>query len=498
MHKITLRVLKDNNNNNNNNFSLRLSIIFIIFQGSDLYLNAGGADTPDVTFDLDSTSRSDVTCSSELLVDDLTPDGTSSVGKCPVDLNRLEDITNETINKLEDLEISLDASAMHNTLFTWVTVLNETFYELHLRKYCSDIEMALNDSAEKVRNEVKDNRFMDEAQVLPEISNFSESEFLKCSCNSNSAILSRILSDKDFCYVKDPLNIPSHLLKDIADLAQACFDIDCHGNILRYQKDIAEKRGCDLLEEANTKVGICGCRNKRQREGSTEHSKARICEQMNSDIEELDDENTSDKQDTVVDKTIETIENNSEESGVMVRSKVAPETFDHGGGVTESVEHSVALDQNGITFEISDKDQNNTEIITAFVSRNVGEEKNRIKPSDEHRDKHCNTRSGEADEQGSQGLVTETEKDSDVTKNHWMTAGAGDQSVEESIDTVNVDEKYIERKDISMGFFIRCYLPYLRLSRVREVLLSGKLEYESWCGLVASMEGMFGFEQRLT
>lgn len=476
---------------------MRLGIIFLIYQGSDLYLNAGGADTPDVTFDIDTTSRSDVTNSNQLLVDDLVPDGTSSVGKCPVDLNRLKDITNETIHKLEDSEISLDASAMHSTLCKWMTVLNETFYELHERKYCSDIEMTLNGSAEKVRNEVKDNKSIDEARDLPEIGNFSESEFLKCSCNSNSAILSRILSDKDFCYVKDPLNIPSHLLKDIADLAQACFDIDCHGNILRYQKDIAEKRGCDLLEEANTKVGICECGNKREYEESTGNLKAYICEQTDSEIKELDDENYSDKQDTFEEKTVETIENNTEESGGMVRSKIASDNIEHDGDVTESVEHSVAMDQNGMTFEISDKDQNNTEIITAFVARNAIDEQNPIKPSGEHRDKHGNTKSGETDEQSAKGFVTETEKDSDVTKNHQMTAGAGDQSVEESIDTINVDEKYIKGKDKSMSFFIRCYLPYLRLPRVREVILSGKLGYESWCGLVASMEGMFDFRQRL-
>lgn len=188
-------------------------------------------------------------------------DGTE---KSIVDCEELEQITLKTKETLEDLEILTNTEACYKVLLDWVTILNKTYQKFHLIKY-KDLEseslvetgsnfvdnnvVVSEENGEAVQNDLtgkasKTNQLKTDSDSKGSLEK-NKNETTKSESFRNSETFIKILSDKDFCYLTDPLHLSKDLHQDVSELAQACFDIGCHGDILKF----IELRFCDPKDQ---------------------------------------------------------------------------------------------------------------------------------------------------------------------------------------------------------------------------------------------------------
>lgn len=408
-------------------------------QGSEAYLNAGDfMETPDLTFDIDT--RSDVTNNNQN-IGDVCPstDETDSVVKPLVDLSELEDATQKTVEILNDPAISLNPHAVFKTLTDWVMVLNKTFHRLHIKKFRPDIDDSVSmsdsrtsegsalDDMNKVLTETDEK--VDDIDKNKSTENNESSVTMQCTGEREQGLDCAIgeiltpLTAPDFCYVKDPLCLPNELLKTVKELAQACFDTGCHGNIMQFQK--------------------------------------------------------IDKQDIVTDKRNNNMNNTNEDVGELNIEKSKQ------NGAKEELEH---FDIKNNDFDNDGKDSN---CVCDDIVESKSENCDRKKSTDFHKcDKIDNIRNDIKDTLGTDNV---TQKTNNSACSVYNEEEERKRCVEGSMSnsSVNRSSQAEEWKDNSIGFFVRCYFPYLKPVRVREAILSGKFEYQTWCGMLTGMEGKF-------
>ena len=388
----------------------------------------------------DSGSRSDVVDGNQRTPDDSPARKSKVVPKNPVDCSRLTYVTMETVQKLEDLKITLDPDAIYRTLFNWVTVLNETFQTLHVIKYGPAGEVDTQTNAESSSGDLKQ---VDEGD--------GEQSEEKVKIGKDSAITLTSLMKNEFCYIVDPLFLSSHLFVKVCEMAQACFDIGCHGNILEFHKYVKE----DKCEKESDRVELND-----------------VCDTQNRST---NPERVNDKAKNIVDEQAISDLSSSGEGMKAVNVRV----FSGGDGVAnnKNINETNATADSGISVMSSEKnsfEQMDAEIDDLPID-NSGFESFTVK---------TNLSTTE--------ITTKT-----LDRNTKTTIYLVNNEIENnlaSVDKLGTLQTKFESstgKDNSMAFFVRCYLPYLKLCRVREDILEGRLGSSSWCGLVSAMEGRF-------
>ena len=255
----------------------------------------------------------------------------------------------------------------------------------------------------------------------------------------------------EFCYIVDPLFLSSHLFSKVCEMAQACFDIGCHGNILEFQKYVKE----DKCEKESDRVELND-----------------VCDTQNRST---NPERVNDKAKNIVDEQAISDLSSSGEGMKAVNVRV----FSGGDGVAnnKNINETNATADSGISVMSSEKnsfEQMDAEIDDLPID-NSGFESFTVK---------TNLSTTE--------ITTKT-----LDRNTKTTIYLVNNEIENnlaSVDKLGTLQTKFESstgKDNSMAFFVRCYLPYLKLCRVREDILEGRLGSSSWCGLVSAMEGRF-------
>ncbi|KAL3842655.1 hypothetical protein ACJMK2_020645 [Sinanodonta woodiana] len=202
-----------------------------------------------------------------------------------VDISELEESTVATRKKLHDLSIFLDQTAVSKLLLDWVTVLNKTYQCLHLRRkeqaktnpseVQNNIESgdsnipALNqdspsDIAERIKGSFAGNDSVDKfgnydsakteevKTRMERVQNFVPETHYAMYSGSSSKDSVHSGTVNEFCYAKDPLFLSQQSLSSVSELASACFDIGCHGNIMEYL-DICKECACNTVDESDLK-----------------------------------------------------------------------------------------------------------------------------------------------------------------------------------------------------------------------------------------------------
>ncbi|XP_052800532.1 uncharacterized protein LOC128231569 [Mya arenaria] len=448
-------------------------------QGSENYLNSiegmitelpSGRNNNDV-----EASLSEETYSSTEVDGVSTFDETDSAPKSVVDLKTLEKATQNTKEKLNNVDILTNSELLYNTLFDWVTVLNETIHEMHLIKYGSQsrphILSVLENNNEKLKSSTGKPKDSNSANSIGESTVSTECALTLCGTSpENSTVMVTVLQDKDFCYVKDPLLLPRLLFKDVCELAQACFDIGCHGNIMKFHKNTSGKssfsQGHDKMPVCDTD---CGASNGEE-----------SCSCSNTGI-------NGDAKETVIgcaerELTSTSVVTNCDKSASHIRDDMSKTFMNTFQTVTvcdkvEQTQHE-HIEQNGNT-------QEKEKILNMQSSENdVNQGHNNMLPKCADTIENVNT-----------AMCTTSEHFKNI-----QTVICAASVPEERPSSVEVGK---EVQDKEMGFFLRCYFPYMQVGKVRADVLSGRAGYHTWTAIITCMEVLaaydserYGVEQR--
>ena len=453
--------------------------------------------------------------------DETKVDETDSIPKCPVDITALQEITAETQTKLDDHSVLLDPGTVYKILLDWVTVLNKTFHELHLVKYTqsaqSHSEPASGDPGELEASKIVDNMKTTQGTETKEISikhSFigDTSETIgrvgeqKLVDTGKSALKSvdtpkpgepgaSILNDKDFCYTKDPLFLPANVFSNVSELAQVCFDLGCHGNILQY-KDLQASQNKDEIKtlksskefEENviefsdnlTDKSDIGTNKNFEDQGhsseSAQHSKGQgyKYEQdslLDSEQDSLPGSSSKDICDTNLENANYTKLNesalmcsNHKESDSIVKQEKNADVSD------EELAHMDfvgAVHKQNITENESGDAQTHVDLVGAFHEQNMTENDN-VHPCPNNTivvrgEGHCHSNSN-------QGDCHSNSNQGDCHGN----SNEGDEITDEET-----------------AFFVRCYFPYLSAIKIRSKTKEHrKCWYLTWCALVSCLQGI--------
>lgn len=387
----------------------------------------------------------DVSNSNQQLSVETPSNGAKAVIKQLVDCSRLESVTMDTMQMLDNPQICLNPEAVERISLNWVTVLNETFHKLHIKKY--GLHEAINQGVDG------NAKSPDSEQLL------QMQEHCSQFCSEKGAIILTPLRENEFCYVYDPLCLSSLMLKHVCELTQACFDVGYHGDILKFQK--YEKAG--IIESSPDSGGLTNEQNQGKNVGySVEQScileKNQICDiQCTSSIPE----NISNYSKNVSKQTVE----------------IEPAVSD----LSSSGEYITHADDSHVSAQI-DNHKSSLHITEnpARSASNTNIPSVSIKESFEDSDTKMERLADGAAGNNQPSCYGKTEIDqSNVIASNMVPLEMQDQ-----------EDLMATGKDDSMAFFIRCYLPYLKLARVRQEILAGNLGYKSWCGLLAGMEGI--------
>ena len=158
-----------------------------------------------------------------------------------IDISELQTATTKVKACFDNATVK-DLDNIYSLLWDWVTVLNQTFHKFHIRKYAPFVEK--NEISDKSENEFQTLVELDQSKVeqssnrldnnkSEEIRNVDDG-MQELDMASNN--FEKILSDQDFCYIVDPLNLSLELFKQVSQLVQASYEIGCLGDILTYQK----------------------------------------------------------------------------------------------------------------------------------------------------------------------------------------------------------------------------------------------------------------------
>ncbi|XP_052269616.1 uncharacterized protein LOC127871025 isoform X2 [Dreissena polymorpha] len=426
--------------------------------------------------------------------EDNSKGGRLTILKHIVDISLLKSKTAQVNRTLEDIETLTNPELMKKELLSWVNVLNATFCEMHLKKYGS-----LNYS-KGFRNEVSIEKLGG--------SNISQSEYKKdvdaieSNCDNSvndlkkdekvasveqnqkiyetnhivsretSSNILKIIKNEEFAYVKDPLTLPHVLLKEVSELAQACFDLGCHGDILEYQN-------IEKYEEALLQYS---------------------CEECNSNCDSSMSERHINKSHDSVDLAESTrshlVDNNKQTSvNESVCFLVKSESMEQQSVETCVKENTVSEVQIKFVDEICDLQS------SCLTSEHL-----------QFNEKSDVMESYTALAKESDNSVEETSKKLNGIENVTLL-GNNMQSMGNALEKkktkdeekafIVVDRESENKADLASAFFVRCYFPYLSCHRVRSEVLSGNVAFHTWSALVTCMEVLsqydsekYGIEQR--
>ena len=409
-------------------------------------------------------------------------DETDSIPKCPVDITALQDITAETQKKLEDPSVLLNPDTVYKVLLDWVTVLNRTFHELHLAKYTQSALIhseavsgqVFSDSDKMRTNKTLDNwkstqtveTKADPIELTKENSSKSdtsesfgrENESKIVGTGKSEKIKSAdtlkhgepgasILSDKDFCYTKDPLFLPVDVFSNVSELALACFDIGCHGNILQYQDlQVSQNEGkIDTLKSSKkyeetvselsnnltdkTDTGTkYYCEVQGHSSEDAQHSKGQGCQRKGGSL-------PGDASKNICDTNLETANGSKLNETALMCSENNVSVSDN------SVQQETTADKIGYALTQSD-------LTSSVHESNMRENKSFDLCPD---------------------VISEVKGEGHYHSN----SSFGDE----------VDDE-------GTAFFVRCYFPYLSAIKIRNKTKEhGKCWYQTWCALVLCLQG---------
>ena len=420
--------------------------------------------------------------------DETKLDQTVSIPKCPVDITTLQEITAETQTKLEDPSVLLDPDTVYKILLDWVTVLNKTFQQLHILKYTQSAhthsEAVSGDPSETEANKVMNNANTTqtvETNITPtedsyeydgaeKLGRFSEEKLVDHTKGANMSVDgskhaipgASILNDKDFCYTKDPLFLPADVFSNVSELAQACFDIGCHGNILQY-KDLQVTQNKDKVEtlkdskqfkeyvsevsdNLTDKINIGTIEVQGQSSEGAHHSKGQGQYEQDSllcrEQDNLPNSASKDNCDTDVENENYTKIN---ESDLMCSDN----------------KESVSIVNQNVNTDMSESKLTDVNLIGAVDKLNSTENKsdlpcseNKVEVKDEG---HCHSNCNKED--------------------HHSNCHQGDEIIDEET-----------------SFFVRCYFPYLSAIKIRNKTKEhGKNWFQTWSALVSCLQGNTAF-----
>ncbi|XP_053385025.1 uncharacterized protein LOC123535954 [Mercenaria mercenaria] len=451
-------------------------------QGSEVYLHSGEGqfhEIPDVLMTYPNFGQHLKETNKQISLQTEDVDVVDGLDKAIVDCAELEKITLKTKEKMLDIEILTNPDTVYTVLSDWVSVLNKTFQEFHLKKYC-DIEndksennelsesLKVNETASHVidcdmvlktqnceaveKNDPKESDETSQVNVDCDlVGNKCQTDKHRIVRNSESVI--KILSDRDFCYLTDPLCISSDLFQDVCELTQACFDIGCHGDILKFiefrfcEKNFPENNH-DLpdaekvvTDVSDTDVVIKADKDYTENLETATSSEKKCATDNGRDCDKsfpCDDEEHSDKN---------KLKEDLDESEIGTEASNLPEVKHNSLGDEEVEIENLAIDSR-----------------TALTGGKSNAEKLQL-PNEQS----CETNSANGTDKHFGTDFNEAAKQ----KENGITGLANDDEIQ----------------DKAMAFFVRCYFPYLTVFRVREETLKGKCCYNVWSALVTCMEG---------
>lgn len=418
-------------------------------------------------------------------------DSVDGLDKAVVDCTQLEKVTAETKEKLQDIEILMKPEAVYKVLLDWVTILNKTFQEFHIKKFWvkadNDIgENEFPDSLNKSENVLPvkktdrlveiDHWQLDEAKDFRNAGKMSQVEtctgchtiFKANNCAQgrlsnmrNPISVIKVLRNSNFCNLADPLHLTKDVFQDVCELAQACYDTGCHGDILDFIEYTYVENGKvkEVILQASERVVVSeGCKskvNELNKDGANELDKdgnhAESIDQINEDITENFEVNKENGYSEEIGRT-ESLKNHS----INITSVSDKDT------VSEIACHPE---------QQNDLGDNCTENVdTVKVPQNV------------------NVETFSPDFQMEQlGKTENVEKLECVQKvSYQQTSEPGDTD-EIVVKTIKDDDTQCQ----AIGFFVRSYFPYLTPLRIREESLKQKCSYHVWSALLTCMEGNY-------
>jgi len=353
-----------------------------------------------------------------------------------VDVTRLQAATDHALAHLACAEVITDQARLLDALSGWIGVLHETYLAMHTAKYCKKTSSSLVES-----DNVCDTDVCDQNNKTTDATNEDSSSQPSC----HSCAIPTILQDSDFCYVEDPLRLPSNLFHSVSLLCQACFDTGCHGNILTYQQCQSCKHYTSAQNISKGGGNSDDCTDRYSECKTTTVQ----CDEHSINTENCSIQSSNSNQGANIHyphiKSDASISGESHSSPAYCQDEEKPD---------ERENNSVDVPSNGtavyLTACASPKNHGVVVSANAPASPSIG-------GGAEHPDSGANSSSGG-------GAVR-------------PNSGAGPFSGVEG------------ERDVVRGQFVRWYLPYLVPRRVRQVVLEAADGFHTWSALTTAMEG---------
>ncbi|KAL4224655.1 Hermansky-Pudlak syndrome 5 [Mactra antiquata] len=458
-------------------------------QGSEAYFNSGEvpfSDNPGFPVHPQTDSENNAKTSNLQPVD--TSENTPKVS---IDLTDFHVCTRDTVIRLQDIDILCDADRVKEILYGWIAVFNSTMKSYLIERYTdtrqesgrvdtnvktSSKDSKLNDN-ENVRITVK----FEEGNIESELDNNVTAVTEKKSISEILEEIKNILNAPSFCFIKDPFCIPQEWLCDVCDLAQACFDICCHGNLLNSLNTVEnETDHCD-----KSTISSKNCDNNNS-DGSVDCSKVNDDELMQDAKEktfELD--SLTNNQDTVC-KT----DNSCDIDDTLTKNN----TESH---IDNTLPTSESLLSEDDSIRKTDSDPVSGDELQANQNLNRDDCDDKCTVSNKNCFGNSNLPANQIDKKDKDSKNSNIDDVNNISKSK-------DDSVSElavsSVDSKTDGDKSMnldnigETMDYNMGLFVRCLFPYLNVSRIREQTKSSNSSFYLWSALTTCMEAKSNYD----
>ena len=437
-------------------------------------------------------------------------DETDSLPQSPVDISALQNITAETQKKLQDPCVLLNSDAVYKILLDWVTVLNKTFHSLHIIKYAQsalshaetvsdldqkDVSDNQSDSASCVTkssgqdilsesNEIKSDlkpetdgfKLVQEIEVVPsdnEQVSYQKKEIISMKYEEPGA---SILKDKDFCYTKDPLFLPYDVFMDVLELAQACFDIGCHGNILQYRSL--------QVEQSQNKI-------------ETNVKSVKMCDEiMTETCANVQDAHATEKYDTTQRQSVVCQGHHAEKCGLCDR-EICDKHFDssnllknHPSSISNLMDNCSVSDEN-ILQNLSANSDSSSDSDQKLSSKKL--QGLSSKAATETSSQQVSVQNTDSLKELNDNLNVRTNKDVEVVLAEDIEIRDKGHQIRDTEEPQLYDCNHCDKDeycDQEMAFFVRCYFKYLSAVKIRKKTAEyGKCFFQTWCALVTCLQG---------
>lgn len=417
-------------------------------------------------------------------------DEIDSVPHSPVDISALQDITAETQKKLEDPSLLLNPNTVYKILLDWVTVLNKTFHSLHVMKYAQSAligpvgvsDNETNESSQANVNKTTEN--LSDTESIGNKENTTGMDTNKFQCSSVSDTLKNegpgacILNDKDFCYTKDPLFLQTDVFSSVSELAQACFDFCCHGNILQFKNLYASPH---QGKNDPTLISVKDCDKT-------------LSEHLNNFTDRLitETKDFNNAQDQLSGHA-----HYSKDDGF----KYDKDSFDNSakGTCDESSKYAVGSEciEAALTdSRISSSDNCGFHKNTTGAGSGFLKETETVSRSDSIENQSADSTKIPLDQPSDRLTdINVSDYKSELNRNKDLEICSGRTGKVESCGHQNCDSNhYNDLMDKEIAFFVRCYFPYLSAIKIRNKTKErGKSWHQTWGALVSCLQGKMLF-----